>query len=49
MNSKFETSGWITEVVRVTIHPVLYFPVSRVSKKISVKDDMECIAILRDS
>ena len=37
------------QIFRVTIHPVLYFPVSRVSKKISFKDDMECIAILRDS
>ena len=29
--------------------PCLLFTVSRVSKKISFKDDMECIAILRDS
>ena len=33
----------------VAIHPVLYSPVSRVSKKISFKDNMECIAILRHS
>ena len=33
----------------VAIHPVIYFLVSRVSKKISFKDNMECIAILRHS
>ena len=35
--------------VAVAIHPVLYSPVSRVTKKISFKDNMECIAILRHS